>query len=304
MEVVREDVLYYLVLFAMAVSAGAAIMILHGLMYWQRSNSPSESVTDTAGTTKERNNKQALSEYVTRVCVLLAVAVFATFLLATQAKTIPWDWLYRFLLLVGTAPAVLIWLEPSRNCLQIGKGSAYSHYYGYLRLMQGEHGIQTRLENFMNENKSGLLKDKLDMFYSDAVVALAPVDGRYLTGDDPFKGLKGIGGKLCEVPGFVRMVGGSPRTYGTFHVYEVFSSGTPQQRRYVALDKVAALGTLAKLKKYAPAGLRKPDCEKQMKEMIEKLKKIIAESNELDGQMKLVEYSKKEHVGDAIIANF
>ena len=240
MEVLREFLLNSLLLSTMSLSAGAAIMILHGLLMRRRLSSG-----------------VSLSECVTKKAwILVTVSVLSSLLLATQSKTVHWDWLGTLLLLVGTAPALLAWLGPPNehvedcNLCQIGRGSIYGHVFGYLRLMQGEHGIRKRLVKFRQQNPAGIAEDKLQNFYTDAVIVLAPTDGQYPSGS--FSDLNGVGAKVCEMPSFQCTVGGNKRSYGGFGIYEVTSSGG--EKRYVALDKVGALGTLGKLKQYGPAG--------------------------------------------------
>ena len=184
------------------------------------------------------------------------------------------------------------------NLCQIGKGSAYSHYFGYLRLMHGEHGIRERLEQFKNQNSAGLSREVLDKFYSEAVVVLAPDDGVY---PPRLHYLKGVGNEEADVKPFKLTVGGNNREYGKFPVHEVTSSGN-NTKRYVALDKVGALATLQKLHQHGPTGLSDTDCKNQRKEMMEELEKIAADNPDLCGQLKIVKYSPGEHVGDAILS--
>ena len=290
MEVLREFLLNSLLLSTMSLSAGAAIMILHGLLMRRRLSSG-----------------VSLSECVTKKAwTLVTVSVLSSLLLATQSKTVHWDWLGTLLLLVGTAPALLAWLGPPNehvedcNLCQIGRGSIYGHVFGYLRLMQGEHGIRKRLVKFRQQNPAGIAEDDLRDFYTDAVIVLAPIDGQYPSGS--FNDLNGVVTKVCDMPSFQCTVGGNKRSYGAFGIFEVTSS-CGNKKRYVALDKVGALGTLGKLKQYGPAGLSESDCRKQMKDMLDELEKIVGATIQLRGQLKVVRYENDgSHVGDAIIA--
>ena len=274
---------------ASALAAGAAAMVLHGLLRWF-------------------SGGQSITECVTSRAWCLAVTVGCfTWLLLNETGTLPWHWLGKLLLLVATAPALLTLLGPpaehveASNISQIGKGSAYSHFFGYLRLMQGNNGIRKRLETFKETNPSGLSETQLQNLYSDAVVVLAPTDGQYPS--DSFSDLGGVGRMVCEMDKFKCIVGGNKRTYGNFGIYEVTSSNGSSDKRYVALDKVGVLATLRKLRQHGPASLSGEDCIKQMKDMREELEKIVAKNVHLHDQLKVVSYdpTEKDHVGDAIL---
>ncbi|XP_043232631.1 uncharacterized protein LOC122386949 [Amphibalanus amphitrite] len=317
----RKLLLKFLVLACLSVAAGAAATILNGLLVYVRHH--------LAGSSRPR------ADYVTKKSVLLLVSIPAAVLLLTQTE-MPWEWLGTLTLLVAIAPALLTWLGPPdehvENCqlCQIGKGSAYNHYFGYLRLMEGEHGIRTRLEKFKRENPAGLPEEVLEKFkrenpaglpeevlekfkrenpagfpeeeleklYSKAVVVLAPKDGSY---PEQWDRLEGVGKITATLKPFKKRVGGNERSYGEFKVHEVKSSDG-EHKMYVALDKVGALETLQKLRNHGPAGLSVADCRNQMKELIEELKVIVAKNDHLKGQLKVVSYDADEHVGDAILA--
>ena len=275
---------------ASALVAGAAAMVLHGLLRWL-------------------SGGQSITECVTSRAWCLAVTVGCfTWLLLNEAGTLPWHWLGKLLLLVATAPALLAWLGPpaehveASNISQIGKGSAYSHFFGYLRLMHHENGIRKRLETFKMTNPFGLSETQLQNFYSSAVVALAPTDGQYPS--DSFSDLRGVDSMVCEMDKFKVTVGGNERTYGNFGIYEVTSSNSDNKRkRYVALDRVGALATLGKLRQHCPASFSEEDCITQMKDMLDELEKIVAKNAHLKDQLKVVKYVPyKDHVGDAILA--
>ena len=251
---------------------------------------------------------QPFTDCITPNTIKLACASLGMIvLLLTQAPAVPWDWTCTLVLLVVTAPALLTWLGPpdehveACHVCQIGKGSAYSHYFGYLRLMQGEHGTRKRLQAFKRDNVAALPSDMLEDFHCNAVVVLAPGDGEYPC---DVTDLNGIGKKVGEVPPFKCTVGGNKRSYGGFNVHEVtISDGS--YTKYVALDKIQALSTLQKLRQHGPVGLSDADCRRQMSEMMDELEKIIEDNGELRGQLKVVRYKRDEkvHVGDIIIAS-
>ena len=284
----RELLLQLLVLACMTAAAGALAMLLHGVLVFCR-----------------LGGSRSLSSCITQKACLLAVASLVfTALLLTQTPQVPWDRLITLALLVATAPAVLTFLGPpdehvqSCHLCQIGKGFAYNHHYGYLRLMQGEHGVRKRLKQFKRENWAGMLAENPEKFFSEAVIVLTPVDGEYPSDWDD---LKGVGKRESEVRPFTCTVGGNQRSYGTFAVHEVTSSSGGHSR-LVALDKVGALQTLQKLHLHNPTGLSGADCKNQMKEMIKELELIVKNNNFLCGQLKVVKYDPEEHVGDAILA--
>ena len=282
-----ELLLKWLVVAGMTVTAGAAAMMAHGvLLHWRL------------------RSGQSLSDCVTpRARLLALVSTILTALLLTHAQEVPWDWLGRLALLVTIAPVVLTWLGPpdehveACSLCQIGKGSAYSHYFGYLRLMQGKNGIRERLEQFKLKNSAGLQREVTENFYSEAVVVLAPRDGEYPSN---FAELKGVGQLQATVDQFKQAVGGNKRSYGHFGVHRVTSSDG-NSSKCVALDKVGALATLRKLRQHGPANLSDIDCKNQMKEMMTELETVVESSSFLRGQLKVVSYDAGEHVGDAIL---
>ncbi|KAF0305635.1 hypothetical protein FJT64_002535 [Amphibalanus amphitrite] len=287
----RKLLLKFLVLACLSVAAGAAATILNGLLVYVRHH--------LAGSSRPR------ADYVTnKSLLLLGSSTMAALLLLTQTREVPWEWLGTLTLLVAIAPALLTRLGPPRehveNCqlCQIGKGSAYGHYFGYLRLMDGEHGIRARLKEFKRENSAGLSKEELEkLVYSKAIVVLAPKNGSYT---EQWDELEGVGKITATLKPFKKRVGGNERSYGEFKVHEVKSSDG-EHKMYVALDKVGALETLQKLRNHGPAGLSDADCRQQMKELIEELKVIVAKNDHLKGQLKVVSYDDDEHVGDAIL---
>ena len=290
MEVIRQLLLDALLLGTMSLTSGAAIMVLHGLLMHRR-----------------LRNAQPITECVTqRAWLMLVAAGLFSLLLLTQAKTVPWDWLGTLTLLVATAPSLLVWLGPpdehveASDICQIGKGSAYNHFYGYLRLMQSQHAIRPRLENFQRGNQSGLSPEEPQDLYTKALVVPAPMDGEYPSGS--FEELSGIGKEQCKMPSFQCTVGGNKRSYGGFSIHEVTSSNAGGQKCYVAMERVGALATLKKLRQHGPAGLGSSECQRQMREMLDELEKIVEESTHLRGQLKVVRYNPGEHVGDAILA--
>ncbi|KAF0309015.1 hypothetical protein FJT64_019820 [Amphibalanus amphitrite] len=282
--------LKFLVLACLSVAAGAAATILNGLLVYVRHH--------LAGSSRPR------ADYVTKKSVrLLVLSTLTALPLLTQTREVPWEWLGTLTLLVAIAPALLTWLGPLNdhveNCqlCQIGKGSAYGHYFGYLRLMEGEHGIRQRLEKFKCENPAGFPEEVLEKFYSKAVVVLAPKDGIY---PEQWDRLEGVGKITATLRPFQRYVGGNLRTYGAFKVHEVESSDG-EHKIYVALDKVGALETLQKLRHHGPVGFSAADCQQQMKKLMEELEEIVSDNDHLTGQLKFVSYDADEHVGDAIL---
>ncbi|KAF0305645.1 hypothetical protein FJT64_002544 [Amphibalanus amphitrite] len=287
----RLLLLKFLLLACLSVAAGAAATILNGLLVYVRHH--------LAGSSRPR------ADYVTKKSLLLLVSsTLAALLLLTQTREVPWEWLGTLTLLVAIAPALLTWLGPPdehvENCqlCQIGKGSAYGHYFGYLRLMEGDHGIRTRLEKFKRENPAGFPEEELEKLYSKATVVLAPKDGSY---PEQWDRLEGVGKITATLKPFKKRVGGNERSYGEFKVHEVESSDG-EHKMHVALDKVGALETLQKLRHHGPAGLSAADCRNQMKELMEELEEIVSDNGHLTGQLKVVSYDDDEHVGDAILA--
>ena len=296
-----HDLLVQFLLFVcLALLAGAAAVFMHGWLLHSQLRCA---------------QRLADCHCITGSTRALAGVSLATFLVLvfTVAPAVPWDWLGTAAVLTVTAPWLLTWLGPpdehveACHVCQIGKGSAYSHYFGYLRLMQGENGTRKRLEDFKRGNVPGLPSDKRSEFYSDAVIVLAPDDGEYPSAFD-WSHLRGIGEKVGEVRDFQCTLGGNKRSYGAFDVHEVTSSDNDeQQRRYVALDKVDALKTLQKLRQHGPgqAGVSDADrlkqMRKQMLDMMDELEKIIEDNGELRGQLKVVRYNRREHVGDVIL---
>ncbi|KAF0304336.1 hypothetical protein FJT64_023844 [Amphibalanus amphitrite] len=286
----RQLLLKFLVLACLSVAAGASATILHGLLVYRR----------LAG------SRPLLYDCVTQKSLLLAVSsTMAALLLLTQTREVPWEWLGTLTLLVAIAPALLTWLGPPNehveNCqlCQIGKGSAYAHYFGYLRLMEGDHGIRKRLEKFKRENPAGFPEEELEKLYSKAIVVLAPKDGSY---PEQWDRLRGVGKITATLKPFKKRVGGNERSYGEFKIHEVKSSDDKSKiKMHVALDKVGALETLEKLRHHGPAGLSAADCRQQMKELMEELEEIVSDNGHLTGQLKVVSYDADEHVGDAIL---
>ncbi|KAF0294764.1 hypothetical protein FJT64_000739 [Amphibalanus amphitrite] len=286
----REELLKCLVVASLTMAAGSVAKIAHGVVLHYRC----------------RRSGQPLSDWITRnSAILLACSSIFAMVLITMMEVVPWDWLGTLALLAVTAPAVLDFLGPpdehveACTLCQIGKGSAYNHYFGYLRLMKDKNGFRQRLQDFQRDNGAILQKEAAEL-YSEAVVALAPTNGEYPSNLADIG--RGVGQKLpVEVKPFECVVGCNKRSYPGLSVHLIVSSDKTK-RLYVALDKIGALATLQKLRQHTKAaGLSDDECQKQVAEMIDQLKTIVASNGDLRGQLRVVRYDADEHVGDAIL---
>lgn len=175
--------------------------------------------------------------------------------------------------------------------MDIGKATAFSYYYGYLRILAQAQPVGDRLR-----------KARAGCSVVPKLFLLCPLDGKLPKKTTDLVPELTSAGYVIQVT--AEVAGARQRQYGNHPLYQLALGGEPDARSaLLAVEPVSAITTLRKVSEamnqssgqMQPLSLR--NC---IEDLVKELRRLIAREPSLSGQVELVRYERPAEVAEAL----